>query len=69
MPRITTKPALWVVRSTGLLGAAVGTTSHVVDCPLALLARITDLDEWLALLQAGPGFWKALTQDVAQPCI
>jgi hypothetical protein len=23
------------------------------------LARITDLDEWLALLQAGSGFWKA----------
>ena len=42
-----------------LFGAAVGTNSPVVDRSLAPLARITDLDEWLALLQAGSGFWKA----------
>jgi hypothetical protein len=42
-----------------LFGAAVGTNSPVLDRSLAPLARITDLDEWLALLQAGSGFRKA----------
>jgi hypothetical protein len=60
-----TEPVLWAVSSTGLLSAAVGTNSHVVDRSLAPLARITDLDEWLALLQTCSGFWKALTQDVS----
>lgn len=69
MPCITTKPALWASRSTGWLGAAIATNSHVVDRSLAPLARITNLDEWLALLQTCSSFWKALTQNVSQPCI
>jgi len=33
------------------------------------LACITNLNERFALLQACSGFWKALAQDVLQPCI
>ena len=33
------------------------------------LARITDFAEWLALLQAGSGFRKALEQDFSHPGI
>jgi hypothetical protein len=40
-----------------------------VDRSLAPLTRVTDLDEWLALLQVASGFWKAREQDSSQPCI
>ena len=52
-PDAVGRPLHWVVRCGGWY-------DPIVDCSLASLARITDLDEWLALLQAGSGFWKAL---------